>query len=717
MPFDAPLNAVRSEYDATITNLSSALRDEINAVVAELKRWGGDNPPPIAGGSYEGLDDYHTYRIELERPLFPPENTGVLLTLGQKRLRGWVEETENDGRAIWVQLEERLKADPRDYVLSFDPTFVLQSTLNELESLHSENSHMGAPAVAKLFGLLPTTVREGESPSAEIVGDLNEDQLRLVRTADASDLVIGFGPPGTGKTRTGAAAIAHLATERNLRVLVTAHTNAALDTMMAAIVDRLPTWAETGKIVRSGRLSRSFQHLGISHKDFRERAYLAHAAEIKRTLDALEAEADLLFPHTRPDIGGRMSIRTLLRGRPGRVDRPRSDSLEARLQTLEMRLLSVAHAPQARNILERLNELRTKIRDEVGHPEKTARIVGATFSKLAVDPTAFNRYDVVVVDEASMATLAQVAIAAARADQKILILGDPRQLPPVVQSRSRNAEEWLKRNVYRQLGLEDPTTTDPRCVLLRTQYRMAPPIRAVVSDTFYAGLLIDAPEIVKRHGTIDLQLVDTSNYGIIEVGPNGDESFVPNRSETSGKSRINPVHADLVGRIVRTLHEEGETDIAIITPFNAQTRLVRDALRFHDVAGDFWNAGGTVSTIHRAQGGERDVVILDFVDAPGDNGDTRAMSSFLDARWNSDLPNLINVAISRARRRLIVIAHARGFRQRYGRGSLIFDLLARIYNEGTYVRMNPTRLESESQGRAPGSLNNPGHRRSPVVRR
>src|SRR5690606_27809947 len=130
----------------------------------------------------------------------------------------------------------------------------------------------------------------------------------------------------------------------------------------------------------------------------------------------------------------------------------------------------------------------------------------------------------------------------------------------------------------RQLGLEDPTTTDPRCVLLRTQYRMAPPIRAVVSDTFYAGLLIDAPEIVKRHGTIDLQLVDTSNYGIIEVGPNGDESFVPNRSETSGKSRINPVHADLVGRIVRTLHEERETDIAIITPFNAQTRLVRDAL-------------------------------------------------------------------------------------------------------------------------------------------
>lgn len=693
MEQSAGQTAVLTPYDEIIQALASGLREEIRAVSEELKRWGGHNPPGILVGTYEGYDEHHTYRLELKRPLFPPENTGVALELGSERVRGWVDEIEADGLAIWVQLEERIKSDPKEYTLSFDPTFVLNATLNLLLQLAAENQPVGLSAIERLFGLRESHIECGPPLPHDIADGLNDDQVRLVRTIDASDLVVGFGPPGTGKTRTGAAAIAYLAEKRNLRVLVTAHTNTALDTLMAAVVERLPSWVGNGKIVRSGRLSRDFQHLGIGYKDFKNRAYAEHAAEINATLNALEAEADVLLPPLAQPSHD-VSFALLRRKRQQRTSRARKSDPTLRIEAIAARLAAqgapVEGTPLAA-LASRLEGLRKTIRDGIGHPEKTARIVGATFSKLAVEPDAFNRYDVVVADEASMAQLAQMAIAAARAARRVLVLGDARQLPPIVQSRAQSAQEWLKRNVYVQLGLEDPASSDPRSVLLRTQYRMAPAIRAVVSELFYSGLLVDADSVKARRGAVELRLLDTSEFALIEVDAYGREAVHLNESESSGKSRVNPCHADIVARLVRELHDAGETDVAIITPFNAQVKLIREALRSRGIAGGFWAMGGTVSTIHRAQGGERDAVILDLVDAPGRNGGTRGMSSFLDASWNKDLPNLINVAISRARRRLIVIAHAQGFRQRYGPGSLIFDLLTRVYREGAYTKVPPHR--------------------------
>lgn len=683
-------------FDEIIAGLSAGLHEEIRAVQQELKRWGGDDPPPIIAGTYEGYDEHHIYRLRLKHPLFPPENTGVTLELGSERARGWVDEVEPDGCALWVLLEDRLKASPKEYGLSFDPTFVLERTLYELEDLKSEKKHVGAVPVARLFGLRPASIDIGPEPPAEIRDGLNEDQVRLIRAIDASNLIVGFGPPGTGKTRTGAAAIAHLAANRELRVLVTAHTNTALDTIMAAVVDRLPDWASKGRILRSGRLSRGFQHLGIRAKDFQARAYAANAAEFEAELSAIELEADQIAPATQAGFSGATGAFAALRQRRERSlsRKRRAKGPLERINTLLARIAN-SGAPEASSLLTRTEKLRERLQDIAGRPEKTARIVGATFSKLAVDAEAFNRYDVVVADEASMATLAQLAIAAARSNAKLLVLGDPCQLPPIVQSRSRSAQNWLRRNAYQQLGLEDPATaaTDPRCVMLRTQYRMAPPIRTLVSNMFYAGLLVDAPSVIRANEPVELHLIDTSEYGIVEVYQDGAEFYHENLSESSGKSRINMVHADLVGRLARQLHDEGETDIAIISPFNAQTKIVRDALREHGIAGRFWALGGTISTVHRAQGGERDVVLLDLVDAPGNSGNHRAMSSFLDASWNADLPNLINVAISRARRRLIVVAHAEGFRQRYGPGSLIFDLLVHMYRGGSYSRLKPVRID------------------------
>ena len=101
----------------------------------------------------------------------------------------------------------------------------------------------------------------------------------------------------------------------------------------------------------------------------------------------------------------------------------------------------------------------------------------------------------------------------------------------------------------------------------------------------------------------------------------------------------------LVDGLTRRLAEE---DILVITPYRAQRTLIRQKLR---------NAGYKkihVSTVHRAQGSERDTVIFDPVAA--DN-------PFLN---NKDLgPRLINVAISRAKARIFFFASPENRRHPY----------------------------------------------------
>jgi hypothetical protein len=96
--------------------------------------------------------------------------------------------------------------------------------------------------------------------------------------------------------------------------------------------------------------------------------------------------------------------------------------------------------------------------------------------------------------------------------------------------------------------------------------------------------------------------------------------------------------AKLIAQLVRELTEYTDpSDIIVLTPFRAQRALVRTFLR---------RSGVSVSTVHRAQGSECHTVIFDPVQ--GNN-------NFLKTE---DAPRLVNVALSRAKVRLVVILSA-----------------------------------------------------------
>jgi superfamily I DNA and/or RNA helicase len=207
--------------------------------------------------------------------------------------------------------------------------------------------------------------------------------------------------------------------------------------------------------------------------------------------------------------------------------------------------------------------------------------------------------------------------------------------------------------------------------MLDVQYRMHPLIGELVSDLFYAGRLKHGGDPAMReriaarepHGGSPLVVLDTDGRTTCQPG-------------SGGQSRINVTTADLCVDLARRAVRAGATSVAIITPYVDQARAIRARLK--ERAGDQgeWRQI-ECSTVHRFQGQERDVVILDTVDA-----EPMKPGVLLSERGaHSMAQNLINVAISRARGKLIVVADVRYFERRAA-GSVVTKMVARALAVG-----------------------------------
>ena len=161
----------------------------------------------------------------------------------------------------------------------------------------------------------------------------------------------------------------------------------------------------------------------------------------------------------------------------------------------------------------------------------------------------------------------------------------------------------------------------------------------MVSNTFYDGKLKVASTCNSDRSWLD----ERRPFPVTSLGSRNAylvRTPFESRFSTRHGGHIRHETAELVTALVHDLvNAIDQTDILVLTPYRAQRTLLRAALK---------NAGYKrvlVSTVHRAQGSERNTVIFDPV---------HASTSFLN---NRDLgPRLMNVALSRAKARLFVIA-------------------------------------------------------------
>ncbi|MES3517536.1 MAG: AAA domain-containing protein, partial [Natronomonas sp.] len=234
-------------------------------------------------------------------------------------------------------------------------------------------------------------------------------------------------------------------------------------------------------------------------------------------------------------------------------------------------------------------------------------------------PLRASSFDVAVVDEAGQLTEPGTFLATNLADRFVLV-GDHRQLPPVVR-----AENELQRSLFERLIEEYPEAS----VMLDRQYRMSQRIQYFPAEEFYDGKLRPANPAVAGRRLSDLpgvsvdRLPSTLQDPVSFVDPDGTADGNRNRAE-----------AEAIESIVASFLDAGldPEDIGIIAPFRAQVAEI--SRRLPEI---------TVDTVDRFQGSATEVVVVSFV-ATGD------LSSpvFEDYRR-------VNVALTRAKRGLVLV--------------------------------------------------------------
>jgi hypothetical protein len=299
------------------------------------------------------------------------------------------------------------------------------------------------------------------------------------------------------------------------------------------------------------------------------------------------------------------------------------------------------------SISESLNTLRTTEPKSEREILSSARLVATTLAKtFAGSVLDCEKFDVLVVDEASMVPMPQLYWALGKTTKGATIVGDFMQLPPIVQSQEKLATKWIRRCIFDQLkiGTIDNAKESDLISLLDTQYRMNPSIANISSELFY-GALVKNAESTEILGFVDCLtqsdksaiVIDTSDINPICIQNDG---------------RTNHQSAKITERICEQLRREHPTKtIAVVTPYRAQSELLESRLRTAGLGKEI-----PVGTVHKFQGLESDIVIFDCVDGTGSRG-----SMLNDMNQNSNAHVLLNVALTRARSKFIIIANAQYF--------------------------------------------------------
>lgn len=246
-------------------------------------------------------------------------------------------------------------------------------------------------------------------------------------------------------------------------------------------------------------------------------------------------------------------------------------------------------------------------------------------------------FDALIIDEASQMTLPYAILGMLSSDCYIII-GDPQQLPPVIQSGL--ASQAHEHSIFKTLQRSNDLT------LLDTTYRMNAEIADWSSNQFYYGQL--KSHEVAAHRRLRAHLLAEQDWLQRALSPESPLTWLEHQERGCRKFCMEEV--DLVNQLLGSLLRGGvpANEIAVVTPFRKQARAIRHRLKQapDDCLGMLQQV--IVDTVERIQGQEREVIIISC--AANEPSFIRAIADFLF------LPSRLNVAVTRARSKVILIA-------------------------------------------------------------
>ncbi len=422
---------------------------------------------------------------------------------------------------------------------------------------------------------------------------LNESQINAVQHAlAADDITIIHGPPGTGKTTTLVHTI-KLLCETEKSVLVTAPSNAAVD----LLADRL---SEKGlNVVRIGNISRVDESLISLTLDGRLSAH-PESKNIKK----VKIEAAKL----------RRDARKYKRRFGAKEREERNDAYQ-----------------EARELEDWAKALEDRLISEILF---SANVVACTLVNASLSMLYQLKFRTIVIDEAAQALQPASWIPITRA-HRVILVGDPFQLPPTVKSRDAQKQGF-------GISLLETCVENFESVsMLKTQYRMNEKIMQFSNQQFYNNQLQAAEQVA--HWQLELpsnspiEFIDTAGCGFMEEINAKTESkfntgeyfilrehFIQFTTELTDKNLALP-------------------SIAVISPYRAQCMYIKEEMEKDEASMSFL-PHISINTMDAFQGQERDLIYISLVRS-NENSEIGFLADY----------RRMNVAMTRAKKQLIMI--------------------------------------------------------------
>ncbi|XP_005408434.2 PREDICTED: probable helicase senataxin [Chinchilla lanigera] len=508
--------------------------------------------------------------------------------------------------------------------------------------------------------------------------DFNEEQKKAIETAYAmvkhspsfAKICLIHGPPGTGKSKTIVGLLFYLLTEnqrgghsdensnakiKQNRVLVCAPSNAAVDELMKKIIiefkekckDKKNPLGNCGDInlVRLGpekSINNEVLKFSLdSQVNHRMKKDLpSHVQEMHRRKEFLDHQLDELSRQRALCRGGR----------------------EKQRQELDEQIAKVSKERQ---------ELASKIKEVQGRPQKTQSIIileshiicctlstsGGLLLESAFRGQGGVPFSCVIVDEAGQSCEVETLTPLIHRCNKLILVGDPKQLPPTVISMKAQDYGYDQSMMARfckllEENVEQNTIGRLPVVQLTVQYRMHPDICLFPSNYIYNKSL-------KTHKFTESVRCSSDwpfqPYLVFDVSDGSERR--------DNDSYINAQEIKLVMEIIKLIKDKKREinfrNIGIITHYKAQKTMIQK-----DLDKEFDRKGpAEVDTVDAFQGRQKDCIIVTCVRANTTQGSIGFLASL----------QRLNVTITRAKYSLFILGHLRTLMENQHWNELIQD--------------------------------------------
>lgn len=623
-----------SALNRYLSEFQLALADEIAAM-----RKGGGQKTYLSDGRYLGVrDNRYIYSFTADSELRFPDDTPVDIECQRRKCAGHIISIE--GFDLLIAVSTDMGKSVATAILHSEPWFLLQKLQERLAGTCSAGSANQALALRLLShnaSAVPADVDaavEHLLPARAFRGDTfrcNTDQLHAVGHVITNPISFIWGPPGTGKTSTLGMVVAALV-EAGESVLVVAHSNVAVDVATESIASNLgySDYYRRGAILRFGPPATTAL---ANYPEVQVRGVVRRQnPQLIARLEELERERKRLHKRTRAEGLATTELQDL------------KDRI-ARIKT-EM-------AP-----------LREELKAKESELVKQAQVITCTLSKATIAPEVFERrFDAVIIDEASMAYIPHCVFVATLARQRAAVFGDFRQLAPIARDEGKWVRNWLQRDIFAEAGITgcvNAKRQDDRMVMLKVQHRMHSEIAGIVNRLFYGGHLRNGPGVDER-AAATVAIAPATGHPLALVDLEHVQAYC--YSEPESHSRFNLVSALFAAHAAQCGLTDRIAEVGIVTPYNAQSRLIRRILKDLDVSDDCVR----VATVHRFQGSENKLIIFDTVDGEPKDKVGRLLVGGMD----STAMRLTNVAISRAQGKFVAVSNRAYLKQHLPAGDVI----------------------------------------------